>query len=96
VAAALVGFGDFFTSSQTAFLSEIVPAGDRTKVLSTYRFSADLGALIGPILLAAVMDAASAQHAIVLAAAILLSGSLAAWLLVPGRRLARGAEGAVG
>lgn len=84
VAAAVIGFGDFFTSSQTALLSEVVPPDQRTKVLSGYRFSADLGALIGPVLLAFVMDAASAQAAIVLAAAILITASLAARFGVPG------------
>jgi predicted MFS family arabinose efflux permease len=83
LAAALIGFGDFFTSSQTALLSEVVPAEDRTKVLSTYRFSADLGALIGPVLLAIVMDVANAQTAIVVAAAILFCASLAARFGVP-------------
>jgi MFS transporter, DHA1 family, multidrug resistance protein len=81
--AALIGFGDFFTSSQTALLSEIVPPEQRTKALSTYRFSADLGALIGPVMLAAVMDFSNAQSAIILAAAILFTASLSAWLLVP-------------
>jgi DHA1 family multidrug resistance protein-like MFS transporter len=81
--AALIGFGDFFTSSQTALLSEVVPVEDRTKVLSTYRFSADLGALIGPVFLAIVMDVANAQTAIIVAAAILLTASLAARFGVP-------------
>jgi len=49
-----IGFGDFFSSSQTALLSEIVPPDQRTKVLGGYRFSADLGAFVGPVLLAAV------------------------------------------
>ena len=70
--AAAIGFGDFFTSSQTALLSEVVPPVERTKVLSGYRFSADLGALIGPVLLAAIMDVAGAPMAIIAAAAILL------------------------
>ncbi len=83
IAAALIGFGDFFTSSQTALLSEVVPAKERTFALSTYRFSADLGALIGPILLAFVMDITNAQTAIILAACILFTASLSAWLLVP-------------
>jgi MFS family permease len=83
--AAAIGFGDFFTSSQTALLSEVVPSADRTKVLSGYRFSADLGALIGPVLLAAVMDVAGAPIAIVVAAAILFSASLAARLGIPAR-----------
>lgn len=85
LAAALIGFGDFFTSSQTALLSEVVPPEARTKVLSGYRFSADLGALVGPVALAAVMDVAGPQAAIVVAAAILLSASLAARVGVPSR-----------
>src|SRR5260221_14684919 len=63
LAAALIGFGDFFSSSQTALLSEIVPPADRTKVLGTYRFSADLGAFIGPVALAPVMGLGNAQGA---------------------------------
>ena len=83
LAAALIGFGDFFSSSQTALLSEVVPAALRTKVLGTYRFSADLGAFIGPVVLAAVMDLTNAQTAIVVAAAMLLIASLVARLGVP-------------
>jgi MFS family permease len=83
LAAALIGFGDFFSSSQTALLSEIVPADLRTRVLGTYRFSADLGAFVGPVVLAAVMDLANAQTAIVVAAAMLLVASLVARLGVP-------------
>ena len=83
LAAALIGFGDFFTSSQTALLSEVVPARDRTKVLSSYRFSADLGALLGPVVLAVVMDVVNAQAAMILAAAILLTAAVAARLGVP-------------
>jgi MFS transporter, DHA1 family, multidrug resistance protein len=81
--AALIGCGDFFSSSQTALLSEIVPPVQRTWALSGYRFSSDLGALIGPILLAAVMDGAGVQAAIVVASAILLVAALAARIGVP-------------
>lgn len=83
LAAALIGFGDFFTSSQTALLSEVVPPEERTKVLSGYRFSADLGALLGPIILAVVMDVVNAQAAMILVAAILLTASLAARFGIP-------------
>ena len=83
LAAALICFGDFFSSSQTALLSEIVPPADRTKVLGSYRFSADLGAFVGPVALAAVMDLVSAQAAIVLAAVVLLLASLVARIGVP-------------
>lgn len=85
VIAALIGFGDFFTSSQTALLSEIVPAGQRTRALSTYRFSADLGAMIGPVLLAAVMDRSGPQAAILVAVGVLIVASLSAWFGVPAR-----------
>ncbi|HUQ41924.1 MAG TPA: MFS transporter, partial [Candidatus Limnocylindrales bacterium] len=82
-ASALIGLGDFFASSQTALLSEIVPPEHRTQVLSSYRFSADLGAFIGPVLLAAVMDLANAQAAILVAVAILVAASLVTRLGVP-------------
>ncbi len=85
VFAALIGFGDFFSSSQTALLSEVVPSEHRTKVLAGYRFSADLGAAVGPVLLAAVMDVANAQAAIILAATILLSASVVARIGIPAR-----------
>lgn len=84
-AAAVIGFGDFFSSSQTALLSEIVPPEQRTQVLGGYRFSADLGAFVGPVVLATVMDVANAQLAIVVAVAILLTASLVARLGVPAR-----------
>jgi MFS family permease len=83
IVAAVVGLGDFFTSSQTALLSEIVPASERNRSLSGYRFSSDLGSMIGPILLAATMDAISAQAAIVLAAVILGVAAVTARLLIP-------------
>jgi MFS family permease len=78
VAAAAIGFGDFFASSQTSLLSEIVAPEQRTRALAGYRFSADLGALIGPVVLALVMDLTDARVAIVLCAAILLTASVAA------------------
>jgi len=82
---ALIGFGDFFSSSQTALLSEIVPSQHRTKVLAGYRFSSDLGAFLGPVVLAAVMDLANAQASIALAAGLLVSASLVAFAGVPAR-----------
>jgi MFS family permease len=80
---ALIGLGDFFPSSQTAVLSEVVPAQQRTRVLSGYRFSVDLGAFIGPVLLAFVMDRWSAEASIVLVAALLATSALVAVIGVP-------------
>ncbi|HEX9269724.1 MAG TPA: MFS transporter [Candidatus Limnocylindria bacterium] len=90
LAAALIGFGDFFSSSQTALLSEIVPPEERTRTLGGYRFSADLGAFVGPVALAAVMDLANARAAILVAVGILLSASLVARFGVPATADRRG------
>jgi MFS family permease len=84
LAAAVVGSGDFFASSQTALLSELVPPRQRAQVLAGYRFFVDIGALVGPLLLAGLMDAFGAHVAIVVCAAIVAAGSLVAWLGVPG------------
>ena len=70
-------------SSQTAVLSEIVPPELRTRVLSGYRFSVDLGAFIGPILLALVMDLTSADAAIVLVSVLLVGAAVVARLGLP-------------
>jgi MFS family permease len=95
--AAVIGLGDFFTASQTALLTEIVPAAERTRTLSGYRFSADLGAMIGPIVLAAIMDASGVQAAIVAGAAILVISAVVTRLIVPWTvdqtRLSRAAAG---
>jgi MFS transporter, DHA1 family, multidrug resistance protein len=85
IVAAIIGCGDFFSSSQTALLSEIVPPRQRTMALSGYRFSSDLGALIGPILLAVVMDQYGPQLAIVVASAILFVAAIAARIGVPAK-----------
>jgi MFS family permease len=83
VVCAVVGLGDLFSATQTALLTEVVPAAERTRTLSGYRFSADLGAMAGPIVLAATMDSFDARIAIVLAAAILGAAALATWRFVP-------------
>jgi predicted MFS family arabinose efflux permease len=62
----------------------VVHPEQRTRVLSGYRFAVDMGAFIGPVLLAAVMDAAGAQAAVVVVAALLAGAALAARLGVPG------------
>lgn len=87
VIAALIGAGDFFAGSQTSLLAEIVPPGQRTRVLAGYRFSGDIGAFLGPVVLAVVMDWTDAGVAIALAAIILLMASLVMRIGVPGARL---------
>jgi MFS family permease len=83
LAAAVVGSGDFFASSQTALLSELVTPRQRARVLAGYRFFVDIGALVGPLLLAGLMDAFGATSAIVVCAAIVAAGGLIASLGVP-------------
>ncbi len=83
LAAALVGTGDFFSSSQTAVLAELVPPRQRAHVLAGYRFFVDIGALVGPLLLAGLMQAFDAYVAIVVCAAIMLLGGAVARLGIP-------------
>jgi DHA1 family multidrug resistance protein-like MFS transporter len=83
LAAAILGCGDFFASSQTAILAELVPPSQRSQVLAGYRFFVDIGALVGPLLLAGLMDAFDPRLAIVVCAAIVIAGGLIAKLGVP-------------
>lgn len=86
IAGAIVGLGDFFSSSQTALLSDMVEGPRRALALGAYRFCVDLGALLGPLLLASMLSALGSAAAIRTAAGILLVASLAALVCIPGRR----------
>jgi len=83
--AAAVGLADIYSSSHTALLTEVVPAAERTRALSGYRFASDLGAMIGPVILAAAMDVAGAQAAIILAVGIVLTSAVSTFIFVPAR-----------
>lgn len=83
LAAGLVGLGDFFSSTQTALLSELVSPTSRARVLAGYRFFVDIGALIGPIVLSALLGAFGAPAAIVGVSLILASGALIGRLGIP-------------
>jgi predicted MFS family arabinose efflux permease len=56
IAGAVIGLGDCFSSSQTAQLAALVDQRRRSMVLAAYRFFVDLGALIGPLGLAWLLD----------------------------------------
>jgi MFS family permease len=84
IAAAVIGSGDFFASSQTALLSELVEPRHRARVLAGYRFFVDIGALLGPLLLAGLFDAYGAQVAIVAAAVVLVVAAAVNQFAVPG------------
>lgn len=84
LAAAVVGSGDFFSSSQTALLSELVEPRHRARVLAGYRFFVDIGALVGPLVLAAIFDGYGADLAIATAAVVLVVASAANQIGVPG------------
>lgn len=84
IAAAVVGSGDFFSSSQTALLSELVEPRLRARVLTGYRFFVDIGALLGPLVLAAIFDGYGPYVAILTAIAVLVVASAVNHLGVPG------------
>ena len=83
IAGMVVGTGDFFSSSQTALLSDLVPGPRRATVLGAYRFCVDLGALIGPSLLARIMASDGANAAITTAAAILAAAAVVGLVGIP-------------
>jgi MFS family permease len=76
LASLVLGFGDFFTASQMAAVTELVPAHTRGRVLATYRFSVDLGATIGPFFLASLLGMTGFNTTIVVAAGLLLVASV--------------------
>jgi MFS transporter, DHA1 family, multidrug resistance protein len=78
LAALMLGLGDFFSSSQTSALAESVPRSWRGRVLAGYRFSVDLGATIGPALLAGLLQVAGYRAMILVAATLLLIAALGA------------------
>ncbi|MQA04887.1 MAG: MFS transporter [Streptosporangiales bacterium] len=85
LAAVLLGCGDFFASSQTALLSDLVEGPRRAMALGAYRFCVDLGALVGPVLLATLMSLHSVGLAIGAASGILATAALANRVGTPSR-----------
>ncbi len=90
VAAAIVGLGDFYSSSQAALLADLVEPRHRNRSLSGFRFSVDLGALIGPILLAVILDNHGAAGAIIATSAILAVAAIANIVAIPASADQRG------
>jgi MFS family permease len=84
LAAAVVGSGDFFSSSQTALLSELVEPRRRARVLTGYRFFVDIGALLGPLVLAAIFDGFGPHVAILTAVGVLVVAAAINHVGVPG------------
>jgi MFS family permease len=80
LAAFALGIGDFFSASQTALLTDTVPSAWRSRVLAGYRFCADLGATIGPVLLAGLLELTGFETMILVAFSLLLLAGLGAAL----------------
>jgi MFS family permease len=80
LAACALGIGDFFSASQTALLTDTAPPAWRSRVLAGYRFCADLGATLGPVLLAGLLELTGFETMVLVATSLLLSGGLAAAL----------------
>lgn len=78
LAAAVLGLGDFFSASQTAALTEAVPAAWRSRILGAYRFTVDLGAAVGPALLASLLQTSGYVVTVVTMAALLLLAAFGA------------------
>jgi predicted MFS family arabinose efflux permease len=81
--AVVVGAMDFFSSSQTALIADLVAGAPRDRALSGYRFAVDLGAMIGPIALALVFEVFGAVAAIGATSLILATAAVVARLALP-------------
>ncbi|MBX3031202.1 MAG: MFS transporter [Chloroflexi bacterium] len=77
LAALVVGAVDFFASSQSAAVAELTTPAERSRALGGFRFSVDLGALIGPILLAWSLEHLGAPGAIWVTTLVLLTAAMA-------------------
>ncbi len=80
LASVLLGAGDFFAASQTAALTELSPVRLRSRILGAYRFSSDLGAAIGPLVVAGLLQFAGYERMIVILCVLLLLAALTAWI----------------
>lgn len=94
LACILVGAGDFFSSSQTALISDMASGSARAMALSAYRFFVDAGAFLGPSVFAWVFAIAGGRAAIVAAAVVLLAGAAVSQggiprLMQPGRQASK-------
>ncbi|MCU1615217.1 MAG: transporter [Frankiales bacterium] len=85
LAGAVIGLGDCFSSSQTAQLAALVGVRRRSMVLAAYRFFVDLGALIGPLGLAWVLDRYGMNAALRSASILLLAAAVAALIAARSR-----------
>jgi MFS family permease len=77
VTALVIGCGDFFSSSQTALLSDLVEGPRRAWALGAYRFFVDVGALVGPTGLATLLAFGGPTLALGAAAGVLALAAVA-------------------
>ena len=78
-----MGAADFFSSSQTAMLGDLTSVRHRALVLGIYRFAVDLGAFIGPLVLALLLDARGLEAAILLSSSALIGSAALVRTLYP-------------
>ena len=94
VAAILLGVGTAFVyPTLIAAVSDVVEPRDRASVVGVYRFWRDMGFVAGALLAGLVADAAGAEPAIVLVAALTALSGLAV-LATPWRRAVTGSKSA--
>jgi multidrug resistance protein len=95
LSAVLWGISGAFTSGSAAYAADQAPPGANGLTMGIYRMLADLGYVVGPILLGLIASAAGAEGSLVFAAALSVLTMLPFLLLAPetgGRRaVARGA-----
>jgi MFS family permease len=92
VATVLVSMGVLSNSMLSALVADLVPEPLVGKGMGMYRFTADLGVVLGPLILGLVFDNLGFSAALVAGACVVLLGVGAALVFVPSQTGAEPAE----
>ncbi len=85
VATVLISMGVLSNSMLSALVADLVPEPLVSRGMGMYRFTADLGVVVGPLVLGLVVDSFGFTAALVTGACVVMAGVLATQLFVPGR-----------
>jgi len=83
VATVLISMGVLSNSMLTALVADLVPERLAGRGMGMYRFTSDLGAVLGPITLGLIVDSAGFPSAVVVGAGVVLLGLTAVLLFLP-------------
>lgn len=83
VATVLISMGVLSNSMLTALVADLVPEQFMARGMGMYRFTADLGVVMGPLVLGLIVDGFGFPTALVAGACVVLGGVAASLLFIP-------------